>query len=197
MKQRIEKCLSYEKTKNIWRKDYQSTEFKECSLLNFELFGEKLQQMPRCECVELFFFQLKMHIKRNPKMEKENKIFVVNGILTNHNLATPLSKFSSDEEVITFLRKMKEKGFDIEKFRKFFSVMPANLDEILKVKVAKPLEEMKFKELQAYAQEKNIEIDGNSKDVILAQILEAEKELNEKQDEESDLENVENSEITE
>ena len=52
-----------------------------------------------------------------------------------------------------------------------------DLDEILEVKVEKTLQEMKFKELQAYAKENNIEIDGNSKDVILAQILEAKNTL--------------------
>ena len=75
MEERINKVLSYEKTKSEWRGNHLSIEWQEANKLNIELFGISLNKAQKCECIEDLFFALKRpnivnKIKENPTLIK-------------------------------------------------------------------------------------------------------------------------------
>jgi hypothetical protein len=142
MKARIEKILTYEATKSIWRKDFKSKEFNECSELNLELFGESLKRKPYCECVEIFFFNLHRKIRNNQITKIMEKKFVVKGVIMHHALSDALTKDSSDEDVIAFLSKVDNP----EKHLRSFERYPSDWEQLIS---EKPKSKAKAKEVDA------------------------------------------------
>lgn len=119
MEKRIQQALAYESTKMAWRKNSKSVEFKHCSDLNLDLFGERLKALDKCECVEIFFFNLHRKIKNNQIIKIMDKKFVVKGMIMNHNLADALTEDSSDEAVIAFLAKLENPEKHLRLFKRF------------------------------------------------------------------------------
>ena len=130
MKARIEKILKYEATKSIWRKDFKSKEFIECSELNKEVFGDTLKKIASCDCVEIFFFNLHRKIRNNQIIKVMDKKFVVKGVIMHHSLSDSLTKDSSDEDVIAFLRKSDAP----EKHLKSFERFPSDWEDLISAK---------------------------------------------------------------
>jgi len=130
MKARIEKILTYEATKSIWRKDFKSIEFNECSELNRELFGIPLNRAVNCQCIEDFFLLLKIKLKNNKIFNIMEKKFVVKGVIMHHALSDALTKDSSDEDVIAFLSKVDAP----EKHLKSFERFPSDWEELISKK---------------------------------------------------------------
>jgi len=102
MKERIIEALTFEATKDIWRGNFGSKEFKICDQLNYELFGKHFNRQKRCECIEDFFLLLKSRLnKLNFKsIQMDKKFKLKKGRLVQHH-AFPygVSEFSSDAEL--------------------------------------------------------------------------------------------------
>lgn len=183
----IQRVKESESKKSIWRKNYDSKEFKEASALNLLLFGERLEQKPGCECVEIFFFNLKRKFKQTNLKEIMNKEFKIKEgkIIQNHSFATPVSSASSDEDCIKLLRINKN-------YSKFFSKLPSDWEKIIdgkKESVEKVVEvvnemisdsnedeffeEMNVSELKEYAKQNSIEIESKKKADIISEIKKA------------------------
>lgn len=115
MQEKIQRVLSYEKTKHIWRGDSNSTEWIEANELNNILFGISLNKSAKCECIEDLFFALKRDNiinKITTKMEKE--FLVKKDVLIQSFNHDAISEHSSDEECINALNANPaiEKFFD-------------------------------------------------------------------------------------
>ena len=106
LEKRIARVKSYEATKQTWRKKYDSKEFKEANSLNQELFGERLERKPGCECVEIFFFNLNHQYKTKEKIKiMSNKKFILKPgkVVMNYHFPEPLTNSNSDEDFIKLL----------------------------------------------------------------------------------------------
>jgi hypothetical protein len=126
--ERISLVLATEKTKKVWRNKFESTEYKQASSLNYELFGMRLNKRIGCQCVDDLFFMLrsytseKITLKQKQIMSqfelKKNKMIVVHGHepLTNANM--------TDEKALILLKKYPAHVSSFEK-------LPNNIDELL------------------------------------------------------------------
>lgn len=107
MKERIIEAIGFEATKDIWRGNYGSKEFKICDQLNYELFGKHFNRQKRCECIEDFFLLLKSRLKKlNFKsIQMDKKFKLKKGRLVQHH-AFPygVSEFSSDADCLKLLK---------------------------------------------------------------------------------------------
>lgn len=68
------KVLSFEATKEVWRKNHRSIEWIAATKLNLFLFGMHLNNTPKCECLEDLFRYIKsknINQKIKSKMSKE------------------------------------------------------------------------------------------------------------------------------
>lgn len=122
----IQEAFSFEPTKSIWRKDFNSREFELCDKLNRFLFDERLEQKAGCECVEIFFFKLKRKFKNTSIqeiMEKQFKIKAGKAVISGH-FPAPLTESSSDADCIKLLKLNK-------KYASQFSVLPKNWEAII------------------------------------------------------------------
>lgn len=122
----ILKVLSYENTKQSWRNNFNSEEFKTVSRLNKSLFGIELNKSLNCNCVEDFFLMFKYYNQTN-KLEKimEKKFILRKGImLQNHNFQHPITHLSSDEDCIKLL-------FINKNYSKHFEILPDNWEKIV------------------------------------------------------------------
>jgi hypothetical protein len=95
-----------EKTKNIWREDYNSTEWKNANKLNILLYGMSLNQKPKCSCLEDLFFMLKSNnINQKFKDKMEQKFKIKKGkLVSSFKFGFHLSEQSNDEQIIEALR---------------------------------------------------------------------------------------------
>ena len=161
----IQEVFSFEATKSIWRKDFNSKEFKLCDKINRFLFDERLEQKAGCECVEIFFFQLKRKFKNTTIqniMEQKFKIKAGKAIISGH-FAAPLTESSSDADCIKLLKLNK-------KYAAQFSVLPKNWEAIIEGKESENDSEKPAKEASKKpAKDKVKELENDSEN------LEAEK----------------------
>lgn len=95
-----------EKTKNIWREDYNSTEWKNANKLNILLYGMSLNQKPKCSCLEDLFFMLKSNnINQKFKDKMEQKFKIKKGkLVSSFKFGFHLSEQSNDEQIKEALR---------------------------------------------------------------------------------------------
>ena len=95
-----------EKTKNIWREDYNSKEWKNANKLNILLYGISLNQKPKCSCLEDLFFMLKSNnIKQKFKDKMEQKFKIKKGkLVSSFKFGFHLSEQSNDEQIMEALR---------------------------------------------------------------------------------------------
>ena len=95
-----------EKTKNIWREDYNSTEWKNANKLNILLYGMSLNQKPKCSCLEDLFFMLKSNnINQKFKDKMEQKFKIKKGkLVSSFKFGFHLSEQSNDYQIMEALR---------------------------------------------------------------------------------------------
>lgn len=95
-----------EKTKNIWREDYNSIEWKNANKLNILLYGMSLNQKPKCSCLEDLFFMLKSNnINQKFKDKMEQKFKIKKGkLVSSFKFGFHLSEQSNDEQIMEALR---------------------------------------------------------------------------------------------
>jgi len=95
-----------EKTKNIWREDYNSKEWINANKLNILLYGMSLNQKPKCSCLEDLFFMLKSNnINQKFKDKMEQKFKIKKGkLVSSFKFGFHLSEQSNDEQIIEALR---------------------------------------------------------------------------------------------
>ena len=95
-----------EKTKNIWREDYNSEEWNNANKLNILLYGMSLNQKPKCSCLEDLFFMLKSNnINQKFKDKMEQKFKIKKGkLVSSFKFGFHLSEQSNDEQIMEALR---------------------------------------------------------------------------------------------
>ena len=126
MDELIERVLSYECTKHIWRANPSSIEWIEASKLNKVLTGIPLNKSAKCECIEDLYFMLKMTNSKEKVMEKANKQFhLQKGKVIQSYGNDIISEHSSDEQLIEALRSNPA-------LIKFFEKVPDNWEQIIK-----------------------------------------------------------------
>lgn len=182
LEKRIATVKSYEATKQTWRKNYDSIEFKAANKLNQELFGERLERKPGCECVEIFFFNLNHQYKTKEKIKiMANKKFILKPgkVVMNHNFPEPLDNNASDEDFIKLL-SINPKAISLfekypdewEKLAKNFNPLKKDEDQT-KDTAEDPTKLRTVAEFEAFAAKHNIDISSASnKDERLALIRE-------------------------
>ena len=130
IKNQIDKVLSNEPTKNVWRGNYLSEEWNLASELNKILFDIPLNQSQNCHCIEDLYFMLK-----NPKViikikNKMEQLFRVkkDAVITSFDF-NAITEHSSDAECITALKKQPS-------IIKYFTKYPENYLELVNGKKA-------------------------------------------------------------
>lgn len=95
-----------EKSKNIWREDYNSIEWNNANKLNILLYGMSLNQKPKCSCLEDLFFMLKSNnINQKFKDKMEQKFKIKKGkLVSSFKFGFHLSEQSNDEQIMEALR---------------------------------------------------------------------------------------------
>jgi hypothetical protein len=128
MQEQINKVLSYEKTKNIWRGNHLSEEWIEANKLNITLFGISLNKAKKCECIEDLFFALKRPNITNKIIEKMEKQFHVKkgAVIMSFNADT-ITEHSTDSQCISALKSNPT-------LIKFFEKVPENWEKIVGIK---------------------------------------------------------------
>ena len=125
MEQRINKILSYEKTKQEWRGNHLSIEWQEANKLNIDLFGISLNKAQKCECIEDLFFALKIPNIVNKITEKMEKQFhVKKGSVVMSFGADTITEHSTDKQCISALKHNPT-------LIKFFEKVPENWKKIV------------------------------------------------------------------
>jgi hypothetical protein len=125
MEEEINKVLSYEKTKSIWRGNHLSTEWIEANKLNITLFGISLNKAQKCECIEDLFFALKRPNITNKIIEKMEKQFHVKkgAVIMSFGVDT-ITEHSTDKQCISALKHNPV-------LIKFFDKVPENWKKIV------------------------------------------------------------------
>jgi len=125
MQNEIDKVLSYEKTKSIWRGNHLSTEWQEANKLNITLFGISLNKAQKCECIEDLFFALKRPNITNKIIEKMEKQFHVKkgAVIMSFGVDT-ITEHSTDKQCISALKHNPV-------LIKFFEKVPENWQKIV------------------------------------------------------------------
>ncbi len=128
MQNEIDKVLSYEKTKSIWRGNSLSTEWIEANKLNITLFGISLNKAQKCECIEDLFFALKRPNITNKIIEKMEKQFHVKkgAVIMSFGVDT-ITEHSTDAQCISALKHNPV-------LIKFFDKVPENWEKIVGIK---------------------------------------------------------------
>ncbi|CAB4151577.1 hypothetical protein UFOVP598_27 [uncultured Caudovirales phage] len=125
MENRINKVLSYEKTKSEWRGNHLSIEWQEANKLNIDLFGISLNKAQKCECIEDLFFALKRPNIVNKIIEKMDKQFYVKkGSVVMSFGADTITEHSTDKQCISALKHNPT-------LIKFFEKVPENWQSIV------------------------------------------------------------------
>lgn len=134
MEELINRVLKSESTKKVWRKDYNSNEFKEASAVNKLLNDIPLNRSPKCECLEDLFFQLKrINLKQTINTMKNKQFFLKDVVIMLHG-CQPISNKSTDEQMISLL---KLSPAHISKFENY----PKNWKEICEIEEKETEEE--------------------------------------------------------
>jgi hypothetical protein len=125
MQNEIDKVLSYEKTKSIWRGNHLSYEWQEANKLNITLFGISLNKAQKCECIEDLFFALKRPNITNKITEKMEKQFHVKkgAVIMSFGVDT-ITEHSTDKQCISALKHNPV-------LIKFFEKVPENWQKIV------------------------------------------------------------------
>ena len=125
MEERINKVLSYEKTKSEWRGNHLSIEWQEANKLNIDLFGISLNKAQKCECIEDLFFALKRPNIINKITEKMEKQFYVKkgSVIMSFGIDT-ITEHSTDAQCISALKHNPV-------LIKFFDKVPENWQKIV------------------------------------------------------------------
>jgi hypothetical protein len=128
MEEEINKVLSYEKTKSIWRGNHLSIEWQEANKLNITLFGISLNKAQKCECIEDLFFALKRPNITNKITEKMEKQFHVKkgAVIMSFGVDT-ITEHSTDKQCISALKHNPV-------LIKFFDKVPENWQKIVGIK---------------------------------------------------------------
>ena len=125
MENRINKILSYEKTKSEWRGNHLSIEWQEANKLNIDLFGISLNKAQKCECIEDLFFALKRPNIVNKITEKMEKQFQVKkGSVVMSFGADTITEHSTDKQCISALKHNPT-------LIKFFEKVPENWKKLV------------------------------------------------------------------
>ena len=128
MENRINKVLSYEKTKSEWRGNHLSIEWQEANKLNIDLFGISLNKAQKCECIEDLFFALKRPNIINKITEKMEKQFhVKKGSVVMSFGADTITEHSTDAQCISALKHNPT-------LIKFFEKVPENWKKLVGIK---------------------------------------------------------------
>ena len=128
MENRINKVLSYEKTKSEWRGNHLSIEWQEANKLNIDLFGISLNKAQKCECIEDLFFALKRPNIINKITEKMEKQFhVKKGSVVMSFGADTITEHSTDKQCISALKHNPT-------LIKFFEKVPENWKKLVGIK---------------------------------------------------------------
>jgi len=128
MQEEVNKVLSYEKTKHLWRGNHFSVEWQEANKLNIALFGISLNKASKCECIEDLFFALKRPNITNKITEKMSKEFHVKkgAVIMSFGVDT-ITEHSTDEQCISALKHNPV-------LIKFFERVPENWKKIVGIK---------------------------------------------------------------
>ena len=128
MENRINKVLSYEKTKSEWRGNHLSIEWQEANRLNIDLFGISLNKAQKCECIEDLFFALKRPNIINKITEKMEKQFYVKkgSVIMSFGIDT-ITEHSTDAQCISALKHNPT-------LIKFFEKVPENWQKLVGIK---------------------------------------------------------------
>ena len=128
MENRINKVLSYEKTKSEWRGNHLSIEWQEANRLNIDLFGISLNKAQKCECIEDLFFALKRpNIVNKIKEKMENQFHVKKGSVVMSFGADTITEHSTDKQCISALKHNPT-------LIKFFEKVPENWQKLVGIK---------------------------------------------------------------
>ena len=125
MEERINKVLSYEKTKSEWRGNHLSIEWQKANKLNIDLFGISLNKAQKCECIEDLFFALKRPNIVNKIIEiMEKEFHVKKGSVVMSFGADTITEHSTDKQCISALKHNPT-------LIKFFEKVPENWQSIV------------------------------------------------------------------
>ena len=128
MENRINKVLSYEKTKSEWRGNHLSIEWQEANKLNIDLFGISLNKAQKCECIEDLFFALKRpNIINKIKEKMEKQFHVKKGSVVMSFGADTITEHSTDKQCISALKHNPT-------LIKFFEKVPENWKKLVGIK---------------------------------------------------------------
>src|SRR5690554_4195050 len=137
LKNKIKNVLLSERTKKIWRDDFNSTEYKQASELNKILFGIPLNQMKGCQCVDDLFALIKHKYSNEENInlkikQMENKFRLKKDVLImSHQLGDPISNNNLTDEMAIRILKLSKKNVDK------FEVLPENWEQLVDGKVTK------------------------------------------------------------
>jgi hypothetical protein len=171
--------LKSEGTKEIWRKDTNSIEWKNANKLNFLLTGIGLNKRAKCECIEDLFIMLKFTNINNKIMSETNRQFHLHKgkVVTSFQCDT-ITEHSSDEQMIAALKA-------VPALIKFFKRVPDNWREICDLSEIKnavkdkvediedflTIEDLKVPELIAILKSKGVEYPKNPKKNLLITLV--------------------------
>jgi hypothetical protein len=171
--------LKSEATKDTWRKDTNSTEWRNANKLNILLTGISLNKRAKCECIEDLFIMLKFTNINNKIMSETNRQFHLHKgkVITSFQCDT-ITEHSSDEQMIAALKA-------VPALIKFFKRVPDNWREICDLSEIKKavndkiedvenfltIEDLKVPELIAILKSKNVEYPKNPKKSLLITLV--------------------------
>lgn len=128
MEYRINRVLSYECTKHLWRGNHLSDEWNEANELNIDLFGISLNRSVKCECIEDLFVALKRpNIINKIKEKMEKEFHVKKGSVVMSFGADTITEHSTDKQCISALKHNPT-------LIKFFDKVPENWRKIVGIK---------------------------------------------------------------
>lgn len=189
----LNRVLSYEATKAIWRSNVNSIEFQEASKLNLLLFGLKLNAAKKCECIEDLFFMIKKpNILNKLEMEENRQFFLKKGKVIQSFACDIITEKSSDKEMIAALKASPGliKFFDRfpEDWKSICGLESGNskkenvvetttdkVEELIieETKEVDPIEEMTVVEIREALTALKVKIPHNAKKPILVALLKA------------------------
>jgi hypothetical protein len=171
--------LKSEATKDTWRKDTNSTEWRNANKLNILLTGISLNKRAKCECIEDLFIMLKFTNINNKIMSETNRQFHLHKgkVITSFQCDT-ITEHSSDEQMIAALKA-------VPALIKFFKRVPDNWREICDLSEIKKavkekiedvedfltIEDLKVPELIAILKSKGVEYPKNPKKDLLITLV--------------------------
>jgi hypothetical protein len=168
MKERIIEALKFEATKDKWRGNFSSNEFKICDQLNYELFGKHFNKQKKCECIEDFFLLLKSRLEKlNFKSINMNKLFKLKQgtFIQSFDFPDGISEFSSDADCLKLLKSNPKTIKHFESVPEGWEDM--EIKEEVEVEAETDWKTLSVKKIKALALQQGLEITATAKaDVI-------------------------------